>query len=102
MFKVAWKFFLKCFFDSDFRKKVARYRLTVENQIEKLWPEDHILRIKLVDITSSHYVFVIWHKPAGVMMRPSFCVDVVTFDPASNRTFLLDAEKASKYKHAVR
>jgi len=101
MFKVAWKFFIRYFFDSDFRHKVARYRFFVESYTKKLWPDDHILRIKLVDITSSHYVFVIWHKPAEVMMRPSFRVDVVAFDPPSNQVSLLNNSTPIRKRRAI-
>lgn len=99
---VSLKYMARYLLDYSFRESTKRKRCIVERYAAQLWPDDHIVNIKLVDITSTGSTFLVYHKPKGTIMRPSFRINAIVLDDRNNETYLLSEEEARRYVWARR
>ena len=99
---VSAKYMVRYFLDHSFRESTKHKRHIVERHATSLWPDDRIINVKLVDITDKGSIFLVYHKPIRIIMRPSYRVNAIMLDDRNNEVYLLPANEARRYICAVR
>ena len=99
---VSAKYIARYLLDCSFRESTKRKRRIVEQFATRLWPDDNIVNIKLVDITGKGSVFLVYHKPKRKIMRPSFGINAILLGDRSHETHLLSEKESRRYVYAIR